>query len=218
MVEGGTLIPVDDNAVSLYLNMFAPDLSDHNTLAVIGFVQVLGSILPTSEMQSRLFYDAMVGGTKLPSKEAMKAAIDKKLDAQRKRYVPSPRHTIQVDFAAYMDELGSLLRCKPNIFKLMFTDPMLAWALWTNPPISCTYRLFGPHPWEGARKALMESRNRIYAGMSPTGENLVVTKPKHVNIVKILTTTIVLTILVGIYTKKISYHNFINRFPNIIGN
>lgn len=40
MVEHGKLIPVHDNVVDLYQYMFPTETSDHNTLAVIGLIQV----------------------------------------------------------------------------------------------------------------------------------------------------------------------------------
>lgn len=39
LVEDGNLIRVQENAVSLYQNMFPPDLHAHNTLAIIGLIQ-----------------------------------------------------------------------------------------------------------------------------------------------------------------------------------
>lgn len=40
LAEAGTLIPVVDNDVSLYLNMYPVETADHNSLAVIGLIQV----------------------------------------------------------------------------------------------------------------------------------------------------------------------------------
>lgn len=45
-----------------------------------------------------------------------KDVIDKR-DVMAKRYVDSTRHTIQVDFIPFMDELAELAGCKPNICK-----------------------------------------------------------------------------------------------------
>uniref|UniRef100_A0AC35GGD3 Flavin-containing monooxygenase n=1 Tax=Panagrolaimus sp. PS1159 TaxID=55785 RepID=A0AC35GGD3_9BILA len=113
--------------------------------------------MPISEIQARLFFDSLTGNTKLPKKQEI-------------RYVKSPRHTIQVDYGVYMEEIGEVLGCVPNIFKLMFTDPVLAWSLWTGPATAYTYRLTGPFPWDGARKAILETKDRIFAGMAPDGK------------------------------------------------
>ena len=51
VLEQGQLIKVEDNHVRLYKNMFRTDLPHCHTLAVLGLVQPLGSIMPIAEMQ-----------------------------------------------------------------------------------------------------------------------------------------------------------------------
>jgi dimethylaniline monooxygenase (N-oxide forming) len=41
LAEGGKLIPVRDNHVTLYKLMYPAETSKHNTLAVIGLIQVI---------------------------------------------------------------------------------------------------------------------------------------------------------------------------------
>ena len=41
--------------------------------------------------------------------------IQAKEAAMAKRYVKSPRHTIQVDFIHYMDQLAELNGCAPDL-------------------------------------------------------------------------------------------------------
>uniref|UniRef100_A0A914CYJ3 Flavin-containing monooxygenase n=1 Tax=Acrobeloides nanus TaxID=290746 RepID=A0A914CYJ3_9BILA len=106
MAEHGKLIPVKENEVTLYEYMYPPELSDHNSLAVLGLIQPLGSIMPISEMQARVFYDVLTGHSKLPTGEEMLADINGKKEEMAKRYVKSRRHTIQVDYGSYMDRLG----------------------------------------------------------------------------------------------------------------
>jgi dimethylaniline monooxygenase (N-oxide forming) len=50
----------------------------------------------------------MKGDVALPSREEMWKDVHAKLDAMKKRYVESPRHTIQVDYIDHMDELSAL--------------------------------------------------------------------------------------------------------------
>lgn len=53
-LEDGNLIPVEENKVTLYKLMYAPDLAHPETLAVIGCFQSIGAALtPISELQSR---------------------------------------------------------------------------------------------------------------------------------------------------------------------
>ena len=177
LIEGGKLIHVQKNITELFMNMYSPNLSDHNSLAIIGLVQPLGSIIPISEMQSRVFYDVLTGRTKLPNKENMMKEITHKRKLIRRRYVDSPRHTIQVDYILYMDELAGLIGCRPDFFKVFLNDPALALKIYRSAPIPATYRVVGPHSWEGARDAIMNLERRVLTGMSPTGKPIMC-KPK----------------------------------------
>jgi dimethylaniline monooxygenase (N-oxide forming) len=88
--------------------MYPPELAEHNTLALVGLIQPLGSIMPISEMQARLFFDALTGGTHLPAGgggggrdlkqqgKGMRARIASYKQELASRYVDSRRHTIQV--------------------------------------------------------------------------------------------------------------------------
>jgi hypothetical protein len=51
-----------------------------------------------SEMQSRVFFAVQAGQCELPSLEQMKQDTDVVEETLLKRYVQSPRHTIQVCF------------------------------------------------------------------------------------------------------------------------
>ena len=57
---------------------------------------------------------------KLPSVSQMWEDIHFKEAAIAQRYVKSPRHTIQVDFIPFMDELAELTGCKPDIGEYMY--------------------------------------------------------------------------------------------------
>lgn len=52
--------------------------------------------MPISEMQARVFFHSFAGHIKLPKRENMLKDINDKREANRKRYVASLRHTIQV--------------------------------------------------------------------------------------------------------------------------
>lgn len=162
MVEHGKLIPVHDNVVDLYQYMFPTETSDHNTLAVIGLIQPIGSIMPISEMQVRVFYENLFGSHRLPSASEMKKSIQDKREEMFKRYVRSPRHTIQVDYITYMDELAELVGCKPNVMELIKSDPCLALQVYFGPLVPYVYRLHGPNRWHGAREAIMSVDERVF--------------------------------------------------------
>ncbi|XP_065288865.1 flavin-containing monooxygenase 5-like [Dermacentor albipictus] len=152
-------VPVVDNQVQLYKYVFPPQLK-HPSLAIIGLVQPAGAMFPISELQSRWMAHMLFEKRSLPSEEAMLEGIRKKRDSMRRRYVASLRHTIQVDWIDYMDELASQIGARPNILKYFFTDNELFRAL-LGPCVPYQFRLEGPHPWSGARQAILDTSYRV---------------------------------------------------------
>ncbi|KAH7968060.1 hypothetical protein HPB52_005545 [Rhipicephalus sanguineus] len=110
--------------------------------------------------QSRWMAELLSNKRSLPSEEAMFEDIRQKRDSMRRRYVASPRHTIQEDWISYMDELSSQIGARPNILKYFFTDNEPFRAL-LGPCVPYQFRLEGPHPWSGARQVILESRHRV---------------------------------------------------------
>jgi len=49
----------------------------------------------------------------------------------------------------------------------MFTDPTLVMRLLCGPFVSARYRLQDPHPWTGARQAIMDVFPDVWHGMTP---------------------------------------------------
>ncbi|MCW2615283.1 MAG: flavin-containing monooxygenase [Frankiales bacterium] len=96
------LVSAPDNRISLYQRVFHPTVPD---LAFIGLIQPLGAIMPLAEEQGRLVADRLTGRYALPLLAEMQASIAKAQEAIDKRYVGRKRHTIQVDFEAYLHEL-----------------------------------------------------------------------------------------------------------------
>ena len=91
-----------DNHVDLYRRVVHPD---HPGLYFVGLVQPLGAIMPLAEAQSEWVADLVEGEGALPSYDEMCRQIRAYDEQVRKRYVASKRHTIQVDFHAYLAEL-----------------------------------------------------------------------------------------------------------------
>ncbi|XP_048064532.1 flavin-containing monooxygenase 5-like isoform X7 [Megalobrama amblycephala] len=154
------VIPVSKNKVSLYKYMYPPAL-EHPTLAVIGLVQPLGAIMPISEMQARWATRVFKGLCKLPPMSAMLKDIKAKEEAMAQRYVAAQRHTIQVDYIPYMDELAKQVGVRPSILKLLLTDPRLALNIIFGPCTPYQFRLHGPGQWEGARQAILTQWDRV---------------------------------------------------------
>ncbi|XP_037354819.1 flavin-containing monooxygenase 5 [Talpa occidentalis] len=153
-------VKVVNNKISLYKKVFPPNL-EKPTLAIIGLVQPLGAIMPIAELQGRWVTQVFKGTKTLPSQSEMERETAKAQEEMAKRYVESPRHTIQVDYVDTMEELALLVGVKPNLFHLAFTDPKLALELLVGPCTPIHYRLQGPGKWAGARKAILSTESRI---------------------------------------------------------
>jgi len=136
------LVPIHKNKVRLYKWQFIPNIKHAHTLAFISLAQPIGALLPIGELQSRWFALLMAGKLRLPSQEKMQKDIDKKVQFQR-RFYESERHTIQVDWVPFMDELATEIGAYPNIIKYMLTDPKLGLALLIGPSAPYQYRLDG---------------------------------------------------------------------------
>ncbi|XP_077389815.1 flavin-containing monooxygenase 5-like [Festucalex cinctus] len=154
------VITVTDNKASLYKYVFPPELV-RPTLAIIGLVQPLGAIMPISEMQARWATRVFKGCMKLPPLANMLDDIKYKQEAMADRYVSSQRHTIQVDYTNYMDEIAAPIGVRPNVLRLLLTDPRLGLNLLFGPISPYQYRLRGPGKWAGARQAILTQWDRV---------------------------------------------------------
>jgi dimethylaniline monooxygenase (N-oxide forming) len=96
------VVPDRENRVDLYHRVVHPDLPG---LYFVGLVQPLGAIMPLAEAQAEWVADLVAGVGTLPSHEEMLEEIRGYDERVARRYVASKRHTIQVDFAAYLGEL-----------------------------------------------------------------------------------------------------------------
>lgn len=60
-----------------------------------------------------------------------------------------------------MDEVASFIGCKPNLLKMLFTDPKLAFKCVFGPCTPPQFRLNGPHAWKGAKKAIESVEDNV---------------------------------------------------------
>jgi cation diffusion facilitator CzcD-associated flavoprotein CzcO len=74
-------------------------------LYFVGFVQPLGPIMPLAEAQVEWIADLLSGRARLPEPAAMQREIAVEEEKQRKRFVASKRHTVEVDFYPYLREI-----------------------------------------------------------------------------------------------------------------
>ncbi|NXA34151.1 FMO5 monooxygenase, partial [Eudromia elegans] len=153
-------VTVVENQISLYKHVFPMHL-EKPTLAFIGLIQPLGAIMPVAELQCRWATRVFKGLCRLPPRHIMEAEVQRRKEAMAKRYVRSPRHTIQVDYIPYMDELAEQLGVRPRLLSLFLSDPRLAAEVLLGPCTPYQYRLRGPGRWDGARNAILTQRQRI---------------------------------------------------------
>ncbi|KAJ3099115.1 hypothetical protein HDU96_010819 [Phlyctochytrium bullatum] len=148
--SSGDPATVTTNRVRLYKNVFP---LNHRNIAFVGLVQPTGAIMPVAEMQARWVARVFAEeGPGLPSTEEMTAAVEKALADTT--FISRDRHTIQVDYVSYMDELAECLGCKPDLWKLWRHQWLLAAQVTFGPAVPFQYRLEGPGKWEGAEEAI----------------------------------------------------------------
>ena len=91
------------NELSLYFRTLHPE---QRNLFFVGLAQPLGAIMPIAEAQAKLIADCLVGRYRPPAPEVMRKEAEQERADVARRYVPSRRHTMQVDFDAFMAALA----------------------------------------------------------------------------------------------------------------
>ncbi|WP_210518908.1 NAD(P)-binding domain-containing protein [Hymenobacter terricola] len=95
------------NNLELYRRVVHPD---HPGLYFLAFIQPLGAIMPLAEIQAKWVAQLLTGQCQLPSPAAMRQSIAADKAALSRRYGPSPRHTMQVDFYPYKELIEEEIR------------------------------------------------------------------------------------------------------------
>ncbi|KAF9160210.1 Cyclopentanone 1,2-monooxygenase (CPMO), partial [Actinomortierella ambigua] len=107
IVTGGLPDAAKNNMVWAWNYMIPPR---HPNLAFVGLFQPLGALMPISEMQCRFLVSTWIGKLKpLPSAETMEIEIQRQKDKMAQRHGEAARHTIQVDYAPYCDQMAKAL-------------------------------------------------------------------------------------------------------------
>lgn len=102
--------------------------------------------MPISELQSRWVSRILAGHVTLPSAAEMDLDIQYKRHQNTKIYHKSTRHTIQVNFISFMDELADLIGARPQLWK----RPSLILPLAFGVVAPVQYRLDGPGKMKNA--------------------------------------------------------------------
>jgi|YNPMSStandDraft_2_1061718.scaffolds.fasta_scaffold12406_2 thioredoxin reductase len=93
---------IEGNYVPLYFRLFTPEFPN---LFFGGLVQPLGAIMPIAERQGKWIAKYLTNEYALPSYADMWEWIRNYQKEISKRYVASPRHTMQVDFDLFMYQM-----------------------------------------------------------------------------------------------------------------
>jgi dimethylaniline monooxygenase (N-oxide forming) len=91
-----------DNDLPLYLRIFPLDRED---LMFVGLAQPVGAVMPLAEAQARLIAEYLRGSYDLPERGQRKKQTERERAEMFARYVPSRRHTMQLDYDVYMAQL-----------------------------------------------------------------------------------------------------------------
>jgi cation diffusion facilitator CzcD-associated flavoprotein CzcO len=101
-LDPSVMDPVD-NRVALYRRVVHPA---YEGLFFIGLLQPLGAVMPLAEAQAHWVADLLQGRSSLPSRAVMEREIERDRVRMAKRFVASPRHTVEVDFHPYLRTLA----------------------------------------------------------------------------------------------------------------
>jgi dimethylaniline monooxygenase (N-oxide forming) len=97
------LLAAPENELPLYFRTLHPE---QKNLFFIGLAQPLGAIMPIAEAQAKLVADCIAGRYAPPSSEVMRRAARRERAEVARNFVASRRHTMQVDFDAFMAALA----------------------------------------------------------------------------------------------------------------
>ena len=92
-------IAAPGNDLPLFRRVFHPDIPN---VFFVGLLQPLGAIMPLAEAQGRWIGEYLRGEYALPSPRDMRRDMARERRRMFKRYVASPRHTMQVDYDDYL--------------------------------------------------------------------------------------------------------------------
>src|SRR4051812_38202945 len=92
-------IAAPDNDLPLFRRVFHPSVPN---VFFIGLLQPLGAIMPLAEAQGEWVGAFLTGAYALPDAREMRRDMERERRKMFKRYVASPRHTMQVDYDDYL--------------------------------------------------------------------------------------------------------------------
>jgi len=91
------------NDLPLFLRIFPLDRED---LSFVGLAQPVGAVMPLAEAQAKLIAQLLDGSYELPQVDERKRRTERERALMFARYVPSRRHTMQLDYEEYLASLA----------------------------------------------------------------------------------------------------------------
>ncbi|KAF3823427.1 hypothetical protein GH733_010863, partial [Mirounga leonina] len=156
-----TVVKVENGQASLYKYIFPAHLPQP-TLAVIGLIKPLGSMIPIGETQARWVVRVLKGINKLPPRNVMIDEVNARKEDTPSGFGLCYCKALQSDYITYIDELLTSINAKPNLFSLLLMDPRLALTIFFGPCTPYQFRLTGPGKWKGARNAILTQWDRTF--------------------------------------------------------
>ena len=93
-------VSAPDNDLPLYRRLFHPDIGG---LYFIGLAQPLGALMPMAEESSKWVAQLLTGRYRFPGAAEIRADMEAERAAHAKRFYPSKRHTMEIDFDEWLD-------------------------------------------------------------------------------------------------------------------
>ncbi|XP_030887152.1 dimethylaniline monooxygenase [N-oxide-forming] 1 [Leptonychotes weddellii] len=156
-----TVVKVENGQASLYKYIFPAHLPQP-TLAVIGVIKPLGSMIPIGETQAQWVVRVLKGINKLPPRSVMIDEVNARKEDTPSGFGLCYCKALQSDYITYIDELLTSINAKPNLFSLLLMDPRLALTIFFGPCTPYQFRLTGPGKWKGARNAILTQWDRTF--------------------------------------------------------
>ncbi|XP_070532035.1 flavin-containing monooxygenase 5-like [Ptychodera flava] len=149
----------DSDSCKLYKYIVPVDLK-HPTLFIIGATsRIFPSFYTAVDVQTRWAAQVIKKELKLPSRDGMYEDIRSKK--------PIGRFCVAVPSTLYQDELAREIGVLPNFWKLLFTDPKLAYAFYFGTAVGAWYRLQGRASWIGARNTILGVTDDVLLSLNP---------------------------------------------------
>jgi len=98
------LLALEGNDLPLFLRIFPLDRED---LGFVGLAQPVGAVMPLAEAQAKLIAELLSGNYDLPDASERQQRTQRERAEMFARYVPSRRHTMQLDYDEYLASIAA---------------------------------------------------------------------------------------------------------------